>query len=302
MALWRRRAGGRARRPLRRRRRRDPRRRRRLIGSADLMPAQAVAEALRDAATYADADGGGHAAALAARGRGSKSRPARSTSVRWSRSCNRLRANAAAAAGDGDAAADGLCGRAGERAQPRASRIGSRRCCYDYGAWLVSAGRAGGGGAAARRGARAVRADGRGRAAGPARRDRAGRSDERRPGSSSSPGRAPRSDRGRGLRKAHVGDDHHVARVQDGLSGGEVDRVVTSQGVGSASSPARRASGSVSSKPASSDHRSTSAAAARRCWDTVTLRERLAAAKRLEPPRAVPRTRRRRQRHPKRRQ
>lgn len=108
-------------------------------GSADLMPAQAVAEALHDAATYATLTGD-HAAALRLAAR-VETRPTihvRSVDAQL----NRLRANAAAAAGDGEAAADGYA-----VALANARNLGFAYSLapvlHDYGAWLVASGRAG---------------------------------------------------------------------------------------------------------------------------------------------------------------
>ncbi|MGB8351398.1 MAG: hypothetical protein WCE47_13295, partial [Gaiella sp.] len=110
-----------------------------LIDSADLMPAQSVADALRDAATYASL-GGGHAAALEVADRVEElSSAIRSRAVESQ--LHRVRANAAAAAGDADAAADGFA-----LALANARNLGFAYwlapVLYDYGAWLVSAGRA----------------------------------------------------------------------------------------------------------------------------------------------------------------
>jgi class 3 adenylate cyclase/tetratricopeptide (TPR) repeat protein len=110
-----------------------------LIDSADLMPAQSVADALRDAATYASL-GGGHAAALAVAARVEElSSAIRSRAVESQ--LQRVRANAAAAAGDVDAAADGFA-----LALANARNLGFAYwlapVLYDYGAWLVSTGRA----------------------------------------------------------------------------------------------------------------------------------------------------------------
>jgi predicted ATPase/class 3 adenylate cyclase len=110
-----------------------------LVDSPDLMPSQAVAEALRDAATYAILSSD-HEAALAVAARVEQlSAAIRSRAVESQ--LNRVRANAAAATGDEDAAADFFA-----LALANARNVGYAfwlaPVLGDYGAWLDSAGRA----------------------------------------------------------------------------------------------------------------------------------------------------------------
>jgi hypothetical protein len=109
-----------------------------LIDSADLMPAPAVAEAVRDAATYASLSGD-HAAALAVDAKvETLSRAVLSRSVEGQR--HRLRANAAAAAGDADTAATEY-GIALANVRNLGFAFWLAPVLHDYGAWLVSTGR-----------------------------------------------------------------------------------------------------------------------------------------------------------------
>jgi predicted ATPase/class 3 adenylate cyclase len=110
-----------------------------LVDSPDLMPSQTVAEALRDAATYAILSSD-HEAALAVAARVEQlSAAIRSRAVESQ--LNRVRANAAAAAGDEAAAADFFA-----LALANARNVGYAfwlaPVLGDYGAWLDSAGRA----------------------------------------------------------------------------------------------------------------------------------------------------------------
>ena len=110
-----------------------------LVDSADLMPAQSVADALRDTATYASL-GGGHDAALQVAARVEElSSAIRSRAVESQ--LQRLRANAAAAAGDADGAADGYA-LALAHARNLGFALWLAPVLHDYGAWLASTGRA----------------------------------------------------------------------------------------------------------------------------------------------------------------
>jgi len=110
-----------------------------LIDSPDLMPSQSIAEVLRDAATYATLSGD-HAAALAVDARvGELSTAIRSRGVEAQR--HRLRANSAAAAGELDTAADAY-GIALAHARSLGFALWLAPILHDYGAWLVSTGRA----------------------------------------------------------------------------------------------------------------------------------------------------------------
>ncbi len=109
-----------------------------LVDSADLMPAQSVADALRDTATYASL-GGGHDAALQVAARVEElSSAIRSRAVESQ--LQRLRANAAAAAGEADAAADGYA-LALAHARSLGFALWLAPVLHDYGAWLASTGR-----------------------------------------------------------------------------------------------------------------------------------------------------------------
>ena len=109
-----------------------------IVDSSDLMPAQSVADALRDTATYASL-GGGHDAALQVAARVEElSSAIRSRAVESQ--LQRLRANAAAAAGEADAAADGYA-LALAHARSLGFALWLAPVLHDYGAWLVSTGR-----------------------------------------------------------------------------------------------------------------------------------------------------------------
>ena len=109
-----------------------------LIDSADLMPAQAVADALRDATTYATITRD-HTAALRIAAKVETFSPAIRSRAMESQ-LHRLRANAAAAAGDADAAADGY-GIALANARNLGFAFWLAPILHDYGAWLMSKGR-----------------------------------------------------------------------------------------------------------------------------------------------------------------
>ena len=110
-----------------------------LIDSSDLMPSQAVSDAIRDAATYA-ALSGDHAAALAVAAKvETLSTTLRSRAVESQ--LHRLRANAAAAAGDADSAAKAY-GIALANARNLGFAFWLAPILHDYGAWLVTTGRA----------------------------------------------------------------------------------------------------------------------------------------------------------------
>jgi tetratricopeptide (TPR) repeat protein len=109
-----------------------------LLDSSDLMPAQSVADALRDAATYATLSGD-HAAALEV---GAKvddlSAAIRSRAVEAQ--LHRLRANAAAHGGDVEAAADAYA-IALAHGRSLGFSIWLAPVLFDYGAWLHREGR-----------------------------------------------------------------------------------------------------------------------------------------------------------------